>query len=117
MKSVSLTLLLLLGCTAPLGCSGECSSDVTTVAANTKTAVVEKIVMFGVKGMTCSGCANAIVKKVDEVPGVVSCDVSLDDQRAEIKLSDASAEPQVEDAIRKLGYTVEPESTSTKPAS
>lgn len=115
MKSVSLTLLVLLGCAAPLGCSEECSTTVTAVATNKKTATVEKIVVLGVKGMTCSGCVNAIVKKVDEMPGVVSCDVSLDKQRAEIELSDASAEPQVEDAIRKLGYTVEPE--STKPAS
>ena len=70
---------------------------------------------LGVKGMTCSGCANAIAMKVDELPGVVSCDVSLDDQSAEIKLSDANAEPQVEEAIRKLGYRVEAE--SAKPAS
>ncbi len=115
MKTASLTLLILLGCTAPLGCSQECSSTVAEVATNKKTAVVEKIVVLGVKGMSCSGCVNAIVNKVDQLPGVVSCDVSLDDQRAEIQLSDASAEPQVEEAIRKLGYTVDLE--STKPAS
>ena len=116
MKTLSLTLLLALGCVAPLGCSQECSSTNTEeVASNKKTATVEKTVVLGVKGMTCSGCVNAIVTKVDQLPGVVSCDVSLDNQRAEIELSDASAEPRVEEAIRKLGYTVEPE--STKPAS
>lgn len=64
------------------------------------------IVRYDVQGMHCEGCVNAITDKVLKVKGVASCEVSLEEHRATVGLSDASKSGEVEAAIAKLGYTV-----------
>ncbi len=122
MKSTTLTLVVALGCLAPLGCKQDGQSSATnttdnatdTTATNTatKTAKVEKTVVYSVKGMNCGGCASAIATKLDKMDGVVTCDVSLEGQKATVELADNGSPSEVEEAIRSLGYTVEPEPTN-----
>jgi len=61
---------------------------------------------FGVEGMHCDGCANAIAGKVKAIDGVESCEVSLEDRSAEIAVRDANLAPQVRAAIEGLGYRI-----------
>ena len=113
MKKLIATLPLAIAVSITIGCdrlnSGTCDASVDTTVAASKTADVKKTVHLKVDGMSCGGCVNAIVSKVDAINGVVSCDVSLEGRSATIALSDPAAETTVEEAIRKPGYTVEPE--------
>jgi copper chaperone len=116
MKSTTLTLLVALGCLAPLGCKQEgqntAANTTDTTEATIKTAKVEKTVVYSVKGMNCGGCASAIATKLDKMDGVVTCDVSLEGQKATVELASNGSPSDVEEAIRSLGYTVEPEPTN-----
>jgi copper chaperone CopZ len=120
MKSTTLMLIVTLGCLAPVGCKQQAqpSADATATATATetatatKTAKVEKTVIYSVKGMSCGGCASAIVTKLDKMDGVVKCDVSLEGQKATVELAGNGSATDVEEAIRSLGYTVEPEPTN-----
>ncbi len=118
-----LTTSLSLGCLCALlgGCDGSlcdafsgCDSEETSEVAGADTATNEtlmtkavKTVSMKVEGMNCMGCVNSITSKVDKIPGVVSCDVSLEQGMATIALSDAESEGDVEETIRKLGFKVE----------
>ena len=39
---------------------------------------------FKIEGMTCGGCANKVMKAVDSLEGVNSCDVNVDKGQATI---------------------------------
>ena len=93
----------------PLGCDDGTPAQCETASAQPDVAMVRKTLHLKVSGMSCSGCVNAIVKKVDGIEGVVQCDVSLENQSATIDLSDPGRAGEVEAAIRKLGYTVDVE--------
>ena len=101
------------------GCDEETSevssADSTTGELETTQAV--KTVSLKVDGMNCMGCVHSITSKVDKLAGVISCDVSLEEGRATIALSDADSEGEVEETIRTLGFKVEALSDQTeKPA-
>ena len=71
--------------------------------------------------MHCDGCVNAITSKVKGVKGVTECEVSLDEGRAVVTVADPTIRPAIEDAIKRLGYTVgdapaQPASTPASPA-
>lgn len=95
-----------------ISCDKKTPMAATPPSTEAAPAQIKKTVQLRVDGMSCDGCVNAIVKKVDALDGVVSCDVSLEERSATIALSDPDAENTVEEAIRKLGYTVEPASTN-----
>jgi len=63
---------------------------------------------FSVKGMHCDGCANTVAKKVKAVDGVADCTVDLEGKRATVAMDDAKRTQSVIDAVKKLGYEVEP---------
>tara|TARA_B100001250_G_scaffold42572_1_gene33650 strand:- start:1220 stop:1528 length:309 start_codon:yes stop_codon:yes gene_type:complete len=44
---------------------------------------------FKIEGMTCGGCANKVVKAVDALDGVKSCDVNVDKGQAKIMFDDS----------------------------
>ena len=99
--------LLLAGCLSfgPGGCK-PAAAPATTV----------KLVRYDVQGMHCDGCVNAITAKVLKVNGVASCEVSLEEHRATVGLSDPKQSGEVEAAITKLGYTIGPADDAAKPA-
>ena len=102
---LAMTLLATLGCGKDTPMAAQTTTEATP-------SMPQKVVQLRVNGMSCSGCVNAIVNKVDGLPGVLSCEVSLENRSATVALSDPTAETTVEETIRKLGYTVEPESTN-----
>ena len=91
----------------PVASSTSGDTDLRSVSANT--------FIYSVKGMSCGGCAAAVDTSVEKIDGVMACEVSLEEQKATVQLVDGGSAAAVEEAIRKLGYTVEPQ--STKPAS
>jgi len=60
-----------------------------------------------VDGMTCAGCASQIVGALSAVPGVVTADISFDDETARVVYDPARATPQaLADAVTALdGYS------------
>ena len=122
-RTLLMTTSLSLGCLCTLlgGCDGSfcdvfsgCDENETSEVAgaeattgDTMAVKAVKTVSLKVDGMNCMGCVNSITSKVDKLAGVVSCDVSLEEGRATIALSDADSEADVEDTIRKLGFKVE----------
>ena len=105
----ALTSVFASGCDCFFG-GGSCEETTTAAVATPETTQannsVTKTVVMKVTGMSCQGCANALKSKVDSVNGVVSCDVSYEKGSASVALSNPDAEKNVEDTIKKLGYTV-----------
>ena len=73
-------------------------------------------VAYAVEGMHCDGCAQAIVAEVSEVKGVRSVRCTFESKQAVIALEDATALPEAERAITKLGYSITPAPGSQPPA-
>lgn len=96
----ALLLSIALFATASLGGCGDGSPE--SASASTRTFTVT----YAVEGMHCDGCVTAITNKVKGVKGVTACEVSLDDHRAVVTLADPAISPAVEEAIKRLGYTV-----------
>jgi copper chaperone len=105
----------LFGCDVQDDASTRAATDTAEVAPTDTGQVMPvstKTFVFSVKGMSCGGCASAVDTKVKKVDGVMACDVSLEGQKATVELADSGSATDVEEAIRSLGYTVEPESTN-----
>jgi mercuric ion transport protein len=65
---------------------------------------------LNVKGMTCEGCENAIIRSLDRLDGVYSSDATHEDELVTIKYDPDAVNPeQITEAITKTGYTVEGE--------
>jgi copper chaperone CopZ len=79
----------------PLGCSSKGTEPAPT-----------QVVVYDVQGMHCDGCVAAITKKVLAVKGVTACDVSLDEHKATVTLASPATTTEVEDAVKRLGYTI-----------
>ncbi len=62
-------------------------------------------VSYRVEGMHCGGCAAGLQEKLAGLSGVVACEVSYENSRADIAVSDESITPALEQAIEELGYT------------
>ncbi|RKZ11996.1 heavy metal-associated domain-containing protein [bacterium] len=76
------------------GCDAECA---TTPARQELELVVE--------GMNCSHCSGSVQRALSELPGVVSCRVSLEDGRARITGEDLDRKDLTR-AVTGLGYKV-----------
>ena len=116
MKIQLITALTVLPLTL-LGCTVEPGENSPTAAAPGETTTTDsetpngarKTVVYSVKGMSCQGCANAVTDKVAKIDGVMTCEVSLQEQRAKVELAEGCSAEDVETAIRTLGYEVAPE--------
>ncbi len=95
----ALVCLLPLGA-APLLVVTGCGSSEASASNETQT------IAYAVEGMHCEGCVNAITDKVKGLKGISDCRVSLEDHRAVVTMADPALSSSVEDAIRRLGYTV-----------
>jgi copper ion binding protein len=58
-----------------------------------------------ITGMHCSGCSDRVSKVLNELQGVRSADVSLEDEQATIQFDrDQTGIDQMKEAIEKAGY-------------
>lgn len=110
MKRFPLAAPLLVTCVL-LGACGPSNGPVHAASAATKTSL-----RYGVEGMHCDGCVQAITDKVRRVDGVIECSVNLQAKQADVVVRDRSLAPAVQQAIEKLGYKVTPEAAPATPA-
>lgn len=64
---------------------------------------------FGIRGMTCEGCAEIVRRALSNVPGVLQAEVSYEMKKATLKV-DRSAPPKpaaLDQAVEKAGYKAE----------
>jgi copper chaperone CopZ len=60
-----------------------------------------------VKGMTCEGCENAIIRSLDRIEGVYESDASHKDELVVIKYDPTTVElDHLTNAITRVGYEV-----------
>jgi Cu+-exporting ATPase len=72
-------------------------------------SVGEQAVSLDIEGMTCASCVARVEKALKTVPGVVSAEVNLATERAEVKLAgrQGDIEPLLQ-AVAKAGYLARP---------
>jgi Cu+-exporting ATPase len=91
------TLFLIL-LAATLGIQTACSK-------RTEAAAPPESIQLSIKGMTCESCVNGITTAVNNLPGVQSCEVSLEQESATVSFQPKSLTPeQIRDRINKLGF-------------
>lgn len=98
------TVCLLLGASPLLVIAGCGSSEVPGAGASA--ANETQTIAYTVEGMHCEGCVNAITDKVKGLKGISDCRVSLEEHRAVVTMANSALSSSVEDAIKRLGYTV-----------
>jgi copper chaperone len=60
-----------------------------------------------VKGMSCMGCVNKVKAGLENIAGVSSANVSLEQKQVTVQYDDTKAEPrQFTEAIKKAGFEV-----------
>jgi len=64
------------------------------------------VTVLVVEGMTCNHCKAAVTKAVEEVSGVESVDVNLENKEVKINHSEATSIEAVKEAIEDQGYDV-----------
>lgn len=65
-------------------------------------------VRYQVTGMDCSSCAIKIEDAVTQLPGVSAVEVNYKTQVLQVSLENDGGRAAVEEAVRSLGYSVEP---------
>jgi len=69
----------------------------------------EQTVALDIEGMTCASCVARVEKALKKVPGVLSAEVNLATERAEVTL--AGRQPDIApllQAVEKAGYVARP---------
>ena len=62
---------------------------------------------LNIKGMTCGGCVKSVTNVLQQLPGIASVNVSLEQNNAVIKYDPAKVNPaQFKSAIEDAGYDV-----------
>ena len=72
---------------------------------------------FRIKGMDCASCATKIETAVARLEGVTDVKVGLQTETLTVAMTSPEKGSAVEDAVRKLGYTVEPQDKKRQPSS
>ena len=90
-------------------------ADATVDAASLRAAVERsgyevsaRRLALQIEGMTCSSCAGRVEKALLAVPGVLSAEVNLATERAEVSLLGAVADQELMAAVEKAGYAATP---------
>jgi Cu+-exporting ATPase len=66
-------------------------------------------ISLDIGGMTCAGCASRVQKALESVPGVISSDVNLALERADVALADDRVDPALlVRAVETAGYKAAP---------
>ncbi|KAF6016317.1 hypothetical protein HII12_000059 [Brettanomyces bruxellensis] len=81
------------------------ASENETSAHNHDASVDKQSVTIQVFGMTCSNCSNSIEKQVSQLPGVISCTVSLSTNEAYIEFKPSlTGIRNIVDTIEDCGF-------------
>jgi len=68
-------------------------------------AVSEQPLRLGIEGMSCASCVSRVEKALTQLPGVLSAEVNLATETAEVKLVGGTVSaPQLIAAVAKAGY-------------
>lgn len=59
-----------------------------------------------IEGMMCAHCTGRVQKALEEIPGVESAAMSLEDKSAEVLLTDSVSEEELKKAVTEAGYEV-----------
>ena len=65
-----------------------------------------------IEGMTCASCSSRVEKALSKVPGVVSAEVNLATERAEVQFDSPATTKALIAAVQAAGYTASKPSTS-----
>ncbi|MBG6071387.1 MULTISPECIES: heavy metal translocating P-type ATPase [unclassified Polaromonas] len=88
------------------------------VGSTAGAALGEASVRLKIGDMTCASCAGRVEKALRQVPGVLSAEVNLATETAEVTLTDdAAALPQLIAAVEKAGYRAEANADAASGAS
>jgi Cu+-exporting ATPase len=72
-------------------------------------SVAEQAVSLDIEGMTCASCVARVEKALKKVPGVVSAEVNLATERAEVTLAGRQGDiAPLLHAVEKAGYVARP---------
>ena len=64
-------------------------------------------IQLNIEGMTCNGCVNSITKVLQQISGVSSVEVSLEQKRATVVFNPAQCNPaQFKAAVEDAGFDV-----------
>ena len=84
---------------------GEATEAAARPAPTPEALAAATPISYRVEGMHCGGCAAGLQEKLAGLKGVVACEVSYENSRADISVTDDSIAPSLEEAIESLGYT------------
>lgn len=74
---------------------------------------LERTVEFKVSGMTCASCVGRVEKALRTAPGVISAQVNLATERAQVRVLEGADLTALAAAVAKAGYQAEPTSEAT----
>ncbi|MDB5890268.1 MAG: heavy metal translocating P-type ATPase [Polaromonas sp.] len=80
-------------------------------------SVAEQSVQLNIEGMTCASCVGRVEKALKRMPGVVSAEVNLATEIADIRLGNLDVTvADLVAAVEKTGYTARPTNSSSEQA-
>ena len=80
------------------------NASMPVASAATPTPVADKQEL-AITGMTCASCVRTVETALQSVPGVVSAEVNLANERATVRLDPATAQlPAIVQAVARAGY-------------
>ncbi len=67
---------------------------------------MEKELEFNVDGMTCGNCVAHVKKAIEEINGVETAQVSLEEKKVKVSTNGQVNPAQIKEAIEEAGYDV-----------
>lgn len=93
------------------------ASAITTAVERAGYSVPEQTVTLEIEGMTCASCVGRVEKALAKVEGVVSAEVNLATETAEVKFSRGIVDVDaLLAAVERAGYVAKPPATAGAPA-
>jgi len=101
----TLTILLVLSVLIA-GCGGPSQTEKKPQDQVTEPIELTEL-NLDVKGMTCEGCENAVIRSLGRLDGVIETQASHEEELVTVRFNaDAVSSDQIKEAITRVGYTV-----------
>ncbi|CUM63392.1 uncharacterized protein PRCAT00000966001 [Priceomyces carsonii] len=82
-----------------------CGFEVLSINSNAEqNADAATITKCSIQGMTCAACSSSITRALEDISGVISCNVSLVLEEAVVKHRHSVTTDQIKDAIEDCGF-------------